>query len=242
MFGISCIWYGWQHGDCVLWRSQCVEHFAANGTYGFLEIFGQSQSRTWSCYICEILWCFQVLWRNNQEGILITSCFLFNEATNPVFLSVVLCFSSKNASSFLYQLTTCTTEKSIVVVEELHIFSFMEHLPYKELLQYCCQSCILLFLSTSSSLPPVSSATTTLLFSTLELMLTFHSQIFYLNHHSKSGSFCFNLYDCLNYWRGIAEQQQWVTDQNGTIALWQWVPNQLVSTLFQPLKFDWLVY
>jgi len=64
-------------------------------------------------------------------------------------------------------------------------------------------------------------------------MLTFHSQIFYLNHHSKSGSFCFNLYDCLNYWRGIAEQQQWVTDQKGTIALWQWVPNQLVSTLFQ---------
>jgi hypothetical protein len=41
------------------------------------------------------------------------------------------------------------------------------------------------------------------------------------------------LYDHLNYRRGIAEQQQWVTDQKGTIALWQWVPNQLVSTLFQ---------
>jgi hypothetical protein len=109
--------------------------------------------------------------------------------------------------------------RETLVVEELHIFSFMEHLPYKQLLQYCCQSCILLFLSTSSSLPPVSSATTTLLFSTLELMLTFHSQIFYPNHHSKSGSFCFNLYDHLNYRRGIAEQQQWVTDQKGTIAL-----------------------
>ncbi len=168
------------------------------------------------------------------------------EITKKEFYSQAVSSSMKLQTQFFYLwyyvslpkmphpfFTNLQRAESIVVVEELQVFSFMEHLPYEELLQCCCQSCILLFLSTSSSLLPVSSATTTLLFSTLELVLTFHSQIFYPNHHSKSGSFCFNLYDRLNYRRGIAALQQWVTDQKGTIALRQWVPNQLVSTLFQ---------
>jgi hypothetical protein len=90
------------------------------------------------------------------------------EITKKEFYSQAVSSSMKLQTQFFYLwyyvslpkmphpfFTNLQRAESIVVVEELQVFSFMEHLPYEELLQCCCQSCILLFLSTSSSLLPV---------------------------------------------------------------------------------------